>query len=169
MSKLQINQLFKTVLIFVVGLICGTILFSEQNPKFDVFLSSNNSMKNSNNNQIEEVLVSVSENSQQNCTSVDLSNDLLNISGLKLNETGFGFNIVPNIVHYVLFNVTEIQFGHFISFLSVLKNQKPEKVYIHLRLQSIEWRLLSKSSESRQQNKYFDNHPNSRKADTNIR
>ena len=131
MSKLQINQLFKNVLIFVVGLICGTILFSEQNPKFDVYLSSINSMKNSNNNQIEEVLVSVSENSLQNCTSVDLSNDLLNISGLKLNETGFGFNIVPNIVHYVLFNVTEIQFGHFISFLSVLKNQKPEKVYIH--------------------------------------
>ena len=39
--------------------------------------------------------------------------------------------MVPNIVHYLLFNVTEIKFGHFISFLSVLKNQKPEKVYIH--------------------------------------
>ena len=131
MSKLQINQLFKTILIFVVGLICGTILFSEQNTKFDVFLSSNNLLNKSNNNQIEEVLVSLSENFPQNCSSVDQSNDLLNISGLKLNETGFGFNIVPNIVHYVLFNVTEIQFGHFISFLSVLKNQKPEKVYIH--------------------------------------
>ena len=68
---------------------------------------------------------------QRNCNSVNLSNDLLNISGLKLNETGFGFNIVPNIVHYVLFTVHEIEFSHFISFLSVLKNQKPEKVYIH--------------------------------------
>ena len=77
-------------------------------------MSSNNSLKNSNNNQIKKFLVSVSENLTFN-----------------LNETGFGFNIVPNIVHYVLFNVTEIQFGHFISFLSVLKNQKPEKVYIH--------------------------------------
>ena len=47
------------------------------------------------------------------------------------NITGYPFNIVPNIVHYVLFTLHEIQFSHFLSFLSVLRNQRPEKIYIH--------------------------------------
>ena len=38
---------------------------------------------------------------------------------------------VPNIVHYILFTIHEVQFAHFISFLSVLKNQRPEVIYIH--------------------------------------
>lgn len=38
---------------------------------------------------------------------------------------------VPNIVHYILFGVHQIQFGHFLSILSVLKNQRPEVIYIH--------------------------------------
>ena len=44
---------------------------------------------------------------------------------------GFVYNVVPNIVHYMLFTVHKIEFGHFISMLSVLKNQRPEKIYIH--------------------------------------
>ena len=47
------------------------------------------------------------------------------------NETGFPFNIVPNIVHYILFDVRSIDFVHFVSILSVLKNQKPEVIYFH--------------------------------------
>ncbi|XP_054169322.1 uncharacterized protein LOC128966498 [Oppia nitens] len=45
----------------------------------------------------------------------------------------FGYKqlIVPNIVHYVLFTIHEIEFAHFISILSVLKNQRPEIIYIH--------------------------------------
>jgi len=47
------------------------------------------------------------------------------------NITGYPYEIVPNIVHYVLFTIHEIQFGHFISILSVLRNQKPDKIIIH--------------------------------------
>jgi len=47
------------------------------------------------------------------------------------NITGYPINIVPNIVHYILFTIHEIQFSHFISFLSVLKNQRPDQIYIH--------------------------------------
>ena len=38
--------------------------------------------------------------------------------------------MVPNIVDYKLFDVTNITFGHFISLLSVMKNQKPDLIYI---------------------------------------
>ncbi|XP_054164708.1 uncharacterized protein LOC128962359 [Oppia nitens] len=47
------------------------------------------------------------------------------------NITGYPQLIVPNIVHYVLFTIHEIEFAHFISILSVLKNQRPEIIYIH--------------------------------------
>jgi hypothetical protein len=47
------------------------------------------------------------------------------------NITGYPYEIVPNIVHYVLFTIHEIQFGHFVSILSVLRNQKPDKIIIH--------------------------------------
>ena len=38
---------------------------------------------------------------------------------------------MPNIVHYVLFTKHEIQFVHFVSILSVLRNQRPDAVYVH--------------------------------------
>ena len=38
---------------------------------------------------------------------------------------------VPNIVHYILFGINDIQFSHYLSVLSVLKNQKPSLIYIH--------------------------------------
>ena len=47
------------------------------------------------------------------------------------NEIGFPFYVVPNIVHYILFDVKNITFGHFVSLLSVMKNQKPDLIYIH--------------------------------------
>ncbi|CAG2103059.1 unnamed protein product [Medioppia subpectinata] len=47
------------------------------------------------------------------------------------NISGFPFDIVPNIIHYVLFNVSEIEFAHFIGILSVLRNQRPDRIYIH--------------------------------------
>ena len=40
-------------------------------------------------------------------------------------------HIVPNIVHYILFDDCLIDFGHFVSILSVLQNQKPEVIYFH--------------------------------------
>src|SRR5689334_209831 len=42
-----------------------------------------------------------------------------------INAIGAPFDVVPNTVHYVLFTVHEIQFSHFVSLLSVLKNQRP--------------------------------------------
>ncbi|CAG2107381.1 unnamed protein product, partial [Medioppia subpectinata] len=61
------------------------------------------------------------------------------------NISGFPFDIVPNIIHYVLFNVSEIHFAHFISILSVLKNQRPDKIYIHCdcrELRGDRWRRV---------------------------
>ncbi|XP_054159012.1 uncharacterized protein LOC128957301 [Oppia nitens] len=39
--------------------------------------------------------------------------------------------LVPNIVHYILFETHFINYVHFLSILSVLKNQKPDSLYIH--------------------------------------
>jgi hypothetical protein len=47
------------------------------------------------------------------------------------NTNGYPYNIVPNVVHYILFSIREIQFSHFISLLSVLRNQKPDQIIIH--------------------------------------
>ena len=56
----------------------------------------------------------------------------LNYSVIKdINEFGLDYNMVPNIIHYMLFGVQEVDFVHFLSLLSVLKNQRPNVVYIH--------------------------------------
>ena len=47
------------------------------------------------------------------------------------NETGYPYFVVPNIVHYILFGINEIQFVHYVSILSVLKNHKPDLIWIH--------------------------------------
>ena len=47
------------------------------------------------------------------------------------NETGYPYLIVPNSVHYVLFDVHQIELSHYVSILSVLKNQKPDIIWIH--------------------------------------
>ena len=70
------------------------------------------------------------------CSSIQKLTE--NLSFENRNETGFPFNIVPNIVHYVLFDVTEITFAHFISILSALKNQKPDLIYIHCNCHQLE-------------------------------
>ena len=68
-----------------------------------------------------------------------------------LNETGLPFDVVPNIVHYILFTIHEIEFSHFISMLSVLKNQRPELIYIHCDCHQL-GRVLSEGSSCGQQN-----------------
>lgn len=66
------------------------------------------------------------------------------------NETGYPLPIIPNIVHYVLFEDHKMTFVHYISILSVLKNQKPEIIYIHCDCDELEgelWaRLMSDST-----------------------
>ncbi|CAH0394846.1 unnamed protein product [Bemisia tabaci] len=47
------------------------------------------------------------------------------------NETGAAELIVPNIVHFVLFEDPKISFMHFVCILAALRNQRPEKIYFH--------------------------------------
>ena len=74
-----------------------------------------------------------------NCSSLqELTENLSFDSFENRNETGFPFNIVPNIVHYILFDVTDITFSHFISIMSALKNQRPDLIYIHCNCHQLE-------------------------------
>ena len=81
----------------------------------------------------------------QNCSSIEELNE--NLSFENLNETGYPLNIVPNIVHYVLFDVTEITFAHFISILSALKNQRPDLIYIHCNCRRLIGRYYRRALE----------------------
>jgi hypothetical protein len=47
------------------------------------------------------------------------------------NIKGYPYFIVPNIVHYLVLGKTELTFVHYISIKSVLRHQKPDKIYIH--------------------------------------
>lgn len=47
------------------------------------------------------------------------------------NITGWPRDIVPNIVHYVLFEQHNISYVHMLSIFSVVKIQKPDTIYIH--------------------------------------
>lgn len=47
------------------------------------------------------------------------------------NETGWSTNIVPNIVHYILFEKHKITYIHMLSFMSVIKIHKPNLILIH--------------------------------------
>ena len=66
------------------------------------------------------------------------------------NLTGYPIDIVPNIVHYVLFTIHKIEIAHFISILSVLKNHRPEKIMIHCDCDQLEgdyWERVLKIAE----------------------
>lgn len=57
-------------------------------------------------------------------------NDIFVPDGID-NITGWPINIVPNIVHYILFEKRTISYVHMLSVLSVLKAHKPDKIIIH--------------------------------------
>ena len=67
---------------------------------------------------------------QINCQTKPNSQLIENLS-FNFNSSGFPFNVVPNMVHYILFDVEDISFVHFVSLLSVMKNHKPDLIYIH--------------------------------------
>lgn len=60
------------------------------------------------------------------------------------NITGYPYFIVPNIVHYLMIDITEISFGLYISIRSVLRHQKPDRIYIHTNSDIIEGKYWSK-------------------------
>lgn len=47
------------------------------------------------------------------------------------NITGWPTDIVPDIVHYILFEKHRITYVHLLSFLSVLRIHRPSTIYIH--------------------------------------
>lgn len=57
----------------------------------------------------------------------------------KYNHTGNNLQVgalIPNIVHYVLFNNSTINFIMYLSMLSVIKVQKPSVIYLHTNKQN---------------------------------
>lgn len=47
------------------------------------------------------------------------------------NISGYQYLIVPNIVHYILFDSNHLSFVHFLSIKSVIKNHRPDLILIH--------------------------------------
>ncbi len=47
------------------------------------------------------------------------------------NIKGYPYFIVPNIVHYLVLDQTKLMFVHYLSIKSVLRHQKPDRIYIH--------------------------------------
>ena len=64
------------------------------------------------------------------------------------NETGSSEYLVPNIVHYICLEKNKIDFGHFLSILSVYLNHNPLYIYIHCNecnfSHSKYWKMLNK-------------------------
>jgi hypothetical protein len=56
--------------------------------------------------------------------------DMFDFEGFD-NQTGSDRLIVPNIVHLIYLNSTEIKFYQAINIYSIFLNQKPEKIFIH--------------------------------------
>lgn len=63
-----------------------------------------------------------------------------NSAGISLAKTSFeGFNnvtgadhfIVPNIVHFIRFNQTELKLHEFVCIVAAYRNQNPDFIYIH--------------------------------------
>lgn len=63
--------------------------------------------------------------------NIHLDNDFWMPNSIGDNETGWSMDIVPNIVHYILFEKHRISFVHLLSFMSLLRIHKPKYVYIH--------------------------------------
>lgn len=69
------------------------------------------------------------------------------------NETGRTFDgrlIVPNIIHYIRFNVTKFSFVDYICLRSAYLAQKPDRIYLHTNVKEIHftgiyWQWIRKS------------------------
>lgn len=62
--------------------------------------------------------------------NIHLTNDIW-IPNVGDNETGWPTDIVPNIVHYVLFEQHRISYVHMLSLFSVIRIHQPDVIYIH--------------------------------------
>lgn len=62
------------------------------------------------------------------------------------NETGTedGEYIVPNIVHFLFFDISELSFVDAVCVLAAFKNQRPEKIYFHTNVAEFKGRYWEK-------------------------
>lgn len=68
------------------------------------------------------------------------------------NETGVDHFIVPNIIHLIRFNKTELSFSDYICIQAAYRNHKPDYFYIHTdipngQFQGKYWTLITKDLE----------------------
>lgn len=54
------------------------------------------------------------------------------------NITGWPMFIVPNIVHYIVFDKFQVTFTHYLSILSVVDNHNPDEIIIHCNCDDLE-------------------------------
>lgn len=54
------------------------------------------------------------------------------------NNTGWPTHIVPDIVHYILFDYHRISYSNMLSLLSVIRNHRPAMIWIHCDCEAIE-------------------------------
>lgn len=79
------------------------------------------------------------------------------------NVTGAGRFIVPNIIHFIYYNKTELKFVDYVVLRAAMRNHKPEKFFIHsnipnLNLTGSHWDLVRQDHElwSRIKVKYLE-------------
>lgn len=68
------------------------------------------------------------------------------------NETGADHFVVPNIIHFIRFNQSEITFVDYICIQSAFRNQKPDYIYIHTdvsvdQFKGKYWNLIVRDSD----------------------
>jgi len=56
--------------------------------------------------------------------------DIIDFEGFD-NETGLDYNIIPNIVHLLYLNTTNVSFYQAVNIYSIFLNQNPDKIYMH--------------------------------------
>jgi hypothetical protein len=66
------------------------------------------------------------------------------------NETGTndGESIVPNIIHFLFFDISELSFVDAVCVLAAFKNQRPEKIYFHTNVAEFSGHYWQKLKET---------------------
>ena len=68
------------------------------------------------------------------------------------NVTGAERFIVPNIIHFIRFNNFELNFVDYVVLLAAMRNQRPDKFYIHTNVQDVQytgkyWKWVQQNEE----------------------
>jgi hypothetical protein len=120
------NKLFQLVLVVVVIL---ATLFT-----FHLIMENNCTVTNSRSARFEN-LRNIKISKDKNLTKTEHSDithtsELIDFEGFD-NENGANQSIVPNIVHLIYLNTTEISFYKAINIYSIFLNHNPEQIFLH--------------------------------------